>query len=131
GGGTCSTGQCQALSLGTISSGDPRNLVLSGGYLYAITADSAAPPSVWQLNPNAPSNPVSVASSIQSQTSPRCVMDGKLYWAALSTGTNLPTPIKWCSLANCTATTATLLTSPGQAENPVCDTTTDELVWLD
>lgn len=37
----------------------------------------------------------------------------------------------WCSVANCTATTATLLTSPGQAENPVCDTTTDELVWDD
>jgi hypothetical protein len=43
----------------------------------------------------------------------------------------MPTPIKSCAVSNCAATTATLLTSPGQAENPVCDTATDELVWAD
>jgi hypothetical protein len=130
-GGTCSTGVCQALSLGTIPSGASQNLVLSGGYLYVITADAGAYPSVWQLNPNAASTPISIASSIPSPTSPRCVMDGKLFWVAPSNGTNLPSPIMWCSVTNCAATTATLLTSPGQAENPVCDTTTDELVWDD
>lgn len=58
-------------------------------------------------------------------------MDGKLFWAAPSNGTNMATAIKWCSVSNCAGTTATLLTSPGQAENPVCDSTNDELVWAD
>ena len=130
-GGTCSGGVCQALSLGTIPSASAQNLVLSGGFLYAITADAMTTPSVWQLNPNAASTPITIAPSIPSPTSPRCIMDGKLFWAAPSTGSNMPSPIMWCSVANCTATTATLLISPGQAENPVCDTTTDELVWDD
>ena len=58
-------------------------------------------------------------------------MDGKLFWAAINTATNTPTHIQWCAVSNCAATTATLVTSPGQAENPVCDTTTGELVWVD
>ena len=130
-GGTCSAGQCQPLSLGTIPSGSAGNLVLSGGDLYVITAALNVPPNVWQLDPKAASTPVQTASSVSSSGTPRCVMDGRFFWAAVSTGTNMPTPIKWCAVSNCAATTATLLTSPGQAENPVCDTAADELVWAD
>ena len=128
-GGMCSGGQCQPLSLGTPATGSAQNLVLSGGYLYAITTDAGTLPSVWQFDPNASSNPRLIASSIVSPTSPRCIMGGNLFWAAAATGRNLPTPIQWCAVSNCAATTATLLTSPGQAENPICDTTTGELVW--
>ena len=131
-GGTCSAGECQALSLGTISSGSARNLVLSGANLYAITAAAGTAPSVWQLNPSTASIPISVASSVPSSDSPRCVMDGKLFWAAVNTQPNTPTHIQWCAVSNCAATTGTLVTSPGQqAESPVCDTTTGELVWID
>ena len=137
-GGTCSAGACQPVELGTVPTPYQSSLLtLAGGYLYSITGEvvpAGLYPQVYQFNPNAPSTASGVLVAAEpsnqlSQFPPQCVMDGKLFWAAEA---GQATPIKSCSLGNCAATTATLLTSPGQVYVGVfCDPTTDEIVWDD
>jgi hypothetical protein len=129
-GGACSAGVCQPLSLGAIPSGFSASLILSGGALYVPTAAAMTNPNVWKLDPNTTSTAVLIGSGFYS--SPRCVMDGKIFWVSANMGTFVSSPISVCSVSNCTGTTQVLVNSPGQVEdNPVCDTSTDELVWDD
>ena len=128
-GGTCSAGACQPLLLATITGAGSQWLILSGGSLYSVTAATMVAPLVYQLSTSAPSTPVLVAGGLASVASPSCIMDNKVFWTQVNTN---PSLLKSCTLGNCAATTTTLTTSAGQAQqNPVCDTSTDEIVWDD
>jgi len=133
-GGTCTASVCQPIALGTVATGGGNSLIISGGALYAITAATQTYSAVWKLDPNAPSTPVSVLSSIYR--TPQCIMNGKMYWVSSDNGTNSPSDISYCSVSNCAATTQLFTTSPGHifssyAEQPICDLSTNELVWRD
>ena len=129
-GGTCSASACQPITLGTVATGAGYSLIVSDGAVYAITAALRVSPAVWRLDANAPSTPVSVLSS--AFRTPSCIMNGMMYWVSSDNGTYSPSDISYCSVSNCAATTQHFTTSPGQVQaNPICDLSTNEVVWSD
>jgi hypothetical protein len=59
-------------------------------------------------------------------------MNGKVYWVSSDNGTDSPSDISYCSVSSCALTTQIFTTSPGHIWGiPICDFSTNELVWTD
>ena len=128
-GGQCSAGVCQPLLLATVPSTTEyaHQTVVSGGKVYVFTGDGTnAPSSIWQTDASTPGTPTEVATN----GTVSCVMNGQLFWITDNQGTY---GIASCTISNCPATTAPVMTFTTAGTffgiGPGCDPVNHELVW--
>jgi len=128
-GGDCAGGICQPFLLGTIPDANeyPRVTMLSDGKVYVFTQNGlGAPQTAWQFDLSTPSTPVEFTTGNGTVF---CVMNGRMFWVAVQNSVT----INSCSLSNCPATKAPIVTLASDDSLPIypaCDAASDEIVWI-
>jgi hypothetical protein len=128
-GGACTGAICQPLLLGTvpITTDYAHGTVVSGGNIYVLTSvgnPQNFPTKVWKGDATKPGDLVSMTTNGTAS----CIMNGQLFWTTYVS----PPGISSCSVSNCAATTAPIVTlsSGSFFGGPLgCDSANNELVW--
>jgi hypothetical protein len=127
-GGDCTDGVCQPFVLGAPSTDYAQDLLISGGKVYVFAQTTSRDRTVWQVDANLPGLPSQVTGTPANPNILGCIADGQLFWVAGAPSESIYS----CALSNCAGSTQPIVPNLGDPVTlgPVCDTKTDELVWI-